>query len=96
MTKTAHRRVVDLLNAISDLHPVDLHHVLRPWADDVAEPDFRDSSTNLKKFVEEITKIATDYHPEETGEARTRIWEYVLEDIYGWGNYRGIRKATST
>ena len=83
------QRVLDLLNAISDLHPDDLHLVLKPVRSD---PSSSGGITNLKKFVGEITKIAKDYHHEETGEARTRIWEYVLKDIMIWGEVTMIGK----
>jgi hypothetical protein len=82
-------RILSLLNAISDLHHDDLHLVLKPVKSD---PN-ASAITNLKKFVGEITKIAKDYHHEETGEARTRIWEYVLKDIYVWGEVTMIEKA---
>ncbi len=79
MTKTEaaarRRRVVDLVNAISNLERDDLHHVLtknnttREW---------------LENDLKKINRIVADHHPDEFAEARSRIWETVLLGILIW------------
>jgi hypothetical protein len=62
-------RVVDVLNALSNLERDDLYYVLTK---NNTVPDW------LADDLEKIKQIVADHHPDEFAEARARVWECVL------------------